>query len=65
VLPEAQGAGIGRALMERFEQLLRERGVGSYGLEVMAGNDGARDFYEKLGLEAAQLTLYKVLPSDN
>jgi ribosomal protein S18 acetylase RimI-like enzyme len=65
VLPEAQGAGVGRALMERFEQLLRERGVESYGLEVMAGNDAARDFYEKLGLELAQLTLYKVLPSDD
>jgi ribosomal protein S18 acetylase RimI-like enzyme len=65
VLPEAQGAGVGRALMDRFEQLLRERGVESYGLEVMAGNDAATAFYDKLGLERAQVTLYKVLPSDN
>jgi ribosomal protein S18 acetylase RimI-like enzyme len=65
VLPDARGAGVGRALMERFEQLLRERGVESYGLELMAGNEAARVFYEKLGLELAQLTLYKVLPSDN
>jgi ribosomal protein S18 acetylase RimI-like enzyme len=65
VLPEAQGAGVGRALMERFEQLLRERGVESYGLEVMAGNDAATAFYDKLGLELAQVTLYKVLLSDN
>jgi len=63
VLPEAQGAGVGKALMERFEQVLRERGVKSYGLELMAGNDGARDFYEHLGLELAQMTLYKVLPT--
>jgi ribosomal protein S18 acetylase RimI-like enzyme len=63
VLPEAQGAGVGRALMQRFEQELRERGIESYGLEVMAGNDAARAFYGKLGLELAQVTLYKVLPT--
>jgi ribosomal protein S18 acetylase RimI-like enzyme len=63
VLPEARGAGVGRGLMERFEQLLRERGVKSYGLEVMAGNDAAQAFYAGLGLELAQLTMYKVLPT--
>jgi ribosomal protein S18 acetylase RimI-like enzyme len=63
VLPEAQGGGIGRKLMERFERELRERGVKSYGLDVMAGNDAARGFYAALGLEAAQVTMYKVLPS--
>ena len=63
VLPDAQGGGVGKALMERFEQVLRERGVKSYGLEVMAGNDSARAFYEPLGLELAQMTFYKVLPT--
>jgi ribosomal protein S18 acetylase RimI-like enzyme len=63
VLPDAQGGGVGKALMERFEQVLRERGVKSYGLEVMAGNDAARAFYEGMGLELAQMTLYKVLPT--
>jgi ribosomal protein S18 acetylase RimI-like enzyme len=62
VLPEAQGSGVGKALMERFEQVLRERGVKSYGLEVMAGNDIAQSFYEKLGLELAAMTFYKVMP---
>jgi ribosomal protein S18 acetylase RimI-like enzyme len=62
VLPEAQGGGVGRALMERFEAILRERDIESYGLEVMAGNEAARGFYDGLGLELAQLTLYKVLP---
>jgi ribosomal protein S18 acetylase RimI-like enzyme len=65
VLPEAQGAGIGRALMERFEQELRERGTKSYGLDVMAGNDVALRFYAALGLELAQVTMYKVLPSSD
>jgi ribosomal protein S18 acetylase RimI-like enzyme len=63
VLPDAQGGGIGRALMARFEQELRDRGVRSYGLDVMAGNDAARGFYSALGLELAQMTMYKVLPS--
>jgi ribosomal protein S18 acetylase RimI-like enzyme len=64
VLPDAQGGGIGRALMARFEQELRDRGVGSYGLDVMAGNDSARGFYSALGLELAQMTMYKVLATD-
>jgi ribosomal protein S18 acetylase RimI-like enzyme len=63
VLPEAQGRGIGRALMERFERELRERGIASYGLDVMAGNDAAQAFYAALGLELAQMTFYKVLPT--
>ena len=63
MLPEAQGSGVGRALMERFEQELRERGIASYGLDVMAGNDAALAFYATLGLQVAQTTLYKVLPS--
>jgi ribosomal protein S18 acetylase RimI-like enzyme len=65
VLPQAQGAGIGRALMERFEQELRERGTKSYGLDVMAGNEVAVRFYAALGLELAQMTMYKVLPSSD
>jgi ribosomal protein S18 acetylase RimI-like enzyme len=65
VLPEAQGAGIGRALMERFEQELRDRGTKSYGLDVMAGNEVAVRFYAALGLELAQMTMYKVLPSSD
>jgi ribosomal protein S18 acetylase RimI-like enzyme len=65
VLPEAQGAGIGRALMERFEQELRERGTKSYGLDVMAGNEVAVRFYAAIGLELAQMTMYKVLPGSD
>ena len=63
VLPEAQGGGVGRALMARFEAELRERGIESYGLDVMAGNDAASGFYATLGLQLAQMTFYKVLPS--
>jgi ribosomal protein S18 acetylase RimI-like enzyme len=61
VLPEARGGGIGRALMERFEAEMRARGVVSYGLDVMAGNEMARRFYEGLGFEVADLVFEKRL----
>jgi ribosomal protein S18 acetylase RimI-like enzyme len=61
VLPEARGGGIGHALMAGFEAELRERGVVSYGLDVMAGNDGARRFYEALGFELADMVFEKRL----
>jgi ribosomal protein S18 acetylase RimI-like enzyme len=62
VLPDAQGHGIGRALMERFERELRDRDVDDYGLDVMPGNDSALRFYEQMGFEIANLTLRKHLP---
>jgi ribosomal protein S18 acetylase RimI-like enzyme len=61
ILPEARGVGVGHALMARFEAELRERGVVSYGRDVMAGNDGARRFYEALGFELADMVFEKRL----
>jgi ribosomal protein S18 acetylase RimI-like enzyme len=61
VLPDARGGGVGRALMERFEAEMRARGVVSYGLDVMAGNDAARRFYEGLGFELADMVFEKRL----
>ena len=61
VLPEARGGGVGRALMDRFEAEMRARGVVSYGLDVMAGNEVARRFYEGLGFELADMVFEKRL----
>ena len=61
VLPDARGGGVGRALMDRFEAELRARDVVSYGLDVMAGNEGARRFYEALGFELADMVFEKRL----
>jgi ribosomal protein S18 acetylase RimI-like enzyme len=61
VLADDRGGGVGSALMERFEQELRARGVVSYGLDVMAGNDAARRFFEALGFELADLVFEKRL----
>jgi ribosomal protein S18 acetylase RimI-like enzyme len=64
VLPDARGGGIGHALVDRFEAELRARGVASYGLDVMAGNDAARRFYEALGFELADMVFEKRLTPD-
>lgn len=54
LLPEAQGGGWGRALLERLFAALRERGVPGVHLGVSASNPNARAFYEHLGFEALE-----------
>lgn len=49
LLPEAQGAGNGRALMETFWSALRERGVPGVHLAMSTNNTRARAFYDRLG----------------
>ena len=49
LLPEAQGAGNGRALMETFWTALRERGVPAVHLEMATSNTNARAFYDRMG----------------
>ena len=49
VLPSRQRAGAGRRLVGAVAGHLRERGVSSLLLWVLAENEGARKFYESLG----------------
>lgn len=49
LLPEAQGAGNGRLLMETFWAALRERGVPAVHLEMASSNTSARAFYDRMG----------------
>jgi len=49
VHPQRRRRGVGRRLIEVLEALLRERGCPKLNLQVRAGNDGARAFYEALG----------------
>lgn len=51
LLPEAQGAGRGRALMEAMHALLRADGSLGIHLGVSTSNDRALGFYEHLGYE--------------
>ncbi|WP_194410787.1 GNAT family N-acetyltransferase [Microbacterium cremeum] len=49
LLPEAQGQGLGRRLIETLEHALREAGVPGLHLVATAGNAGAIAFYPRVG----------------
>lgn len=53
VQPGYQRQGVGRQLLEWLEASARTAGIFKVNLEVRAGNDGARSFYEKLGYRPA------------
>ncbi len=46
----ARGHGIGKALFDRVRQEAKERGCAAVTLNVWEGNDGAKAFYEKMGM---------------
>jgi GNAT superfamily N-acetyltransferase len=50
VAPEAQGKGVGAALMDRAEAIARKRGLGLLTLYVAATNKGAKRFYQRRGM---------------
>jgi ribosomal protein S18 acetylase RimI-like enzyme len=49
VLPDFQGGGHGRALMESYLAALAARGVPAVHLGMLTVNTGARAFYDRLG----------------
>ncbi len=49
VLPEAQGRGIGRALVEHAYAQLAQRGIDTMTVRVIEGNAQARAFYARMG----------------
>ncbi|MBM7829821.1 ribosomal protein S18 acetylase RimI-like enzyme [Agromyces cerinus] len=49
LLPELQGRGFGRRLIETLRAALAERGVPGVHLGMDAANTGARQFYDRLG----------------
>jgi ribosomal protein S18 acetylase RimI-like enzyme len=57
VLPAERGRGIGEELVRRSRAALRERGVGTLKVVVMAGNEAALRFYSRLGIEPALIDL--------
>ena len=52
LLPQAQGQGAGRRLIETLFAALRERGVAGLHLVASAENTGAMAFYTRLGFAA-------------
>lgn len=61
VAEEAEGIGVGRALMAAAEAWSRERGYRLIALDTGAANDRARGFYRRLGYAEESVKLVKVL----
>ncbi len=51
LLPEAQGKGVGTALLVELERRGRVRGCRKLTLEVHDSNEGAKRLYARFGLE--------------
>lgn len=59
VSPSVQRNGVGRTLTERGEEWLAAHGAKKVQLMVRRGNDAPRLFYEELGYEASDVTVYQ------
>ena len=66
VLPEYQGRGLGRELMDRAEVLLVERGCPKINLQVRTNNTKVIKFYEAIGFSRDEVvSMGKRLAPDN
>jgi ribosomal protein S18 acetylase RimI-like enzyme len=54
VLPELRKKGIGRALMQKAEAALTERGCLKINLQILKGNEVVVDFYSNLGYKVEE-----------
>jgi GNAT superfamily N-acetyltransferase len=61
VAPEAEGEGVGSALMRHAEQWARDHGCKEVVLDVFAGNRGAQAFYERNGYRPDHIRMTKSL----
>jgi len=59
VAEEAEGRGVGRALMAAVEDWARAHGLGRVSLETGAANTAARGFYRALGYDESDVRLTK------
>lgn len=60
VLPDYRGAGVGTAIMDEVDRQLATIGIHNVEIDVMQGNDRAREFYERRGYVLGQVYLFKV-----
>lgn len=61
VREDAEGRGVGRALVDAAEAWAMDQGHRVLALEVFAANEGARAFYARLGFREQTLKLVKPL----
>ncbi len=59
---EAEGLGVGRALMDHIEHWAREQQCKEVVLDVFATNSGAIAFYERCGYQPDHIRMAKPLP---
>ncbi len=59
VLPQYQGMGVGRMLMDHVEDVARRAGVNLVRLHVWENNAAALAFYHSLGYESRQRVMWK------
>ncbi len=58
VLPDHQGSGIGKKLMEACHGYLASRGCRVYGVETMSDNERNKRFYTSLGYRSVGITVF-------
>jgi len=62
-LPEVRGHGVGRLLMDRAYAVMRDAGVTTVALDVVATNDVVRRFYERDGFTTTFVQMHRPLAS--
>lgn len=65
VLPDHQGTGIGRALMETAMQYFHEVGMHYTRIETLDQNDIGSDFYPNMGFKEVARQIHYVMPIPN
>ena len=62
---DAEGTGVARALMAFAEQWTTARGLSLMTLNVFAGNERARRFYDRAGFEVEMMKYAKRIPGND
>lgn len=57
VVEDLRGAGVGRALMDAARGVFRDRGFSYFQLSSVPGNQDARAFYRRLGMEPSAVLM--------
>ena len=65
VEPEARGVGIGEALLEMVFEWARTKGAGAIDSVVLPGNREGKNFFERFGLVARAIHVYRALDGDD
>lgn len=63
IVREGRGKNYGRLLMQKAEQVAKDRGIEVIALEVAGNNRRARDMFKDLGYETIRRTMHKRLRS--